>query len=109
MSVLEMVYGDVRYIYSDCTVTKAGASYDPTTDVVQWAFVPVGGTLSAAAWTTGSWETVSGVHTARILVAAVIGTADVTLPLGNYSAYYKVADSPETPRLPCGSISVQAA
>ena len=108
MSVLEMVYGDVRYIYSDCTVTKAGAPYDPTTDVVKWAFVLVGQPLSSATWTTGSWETVNGVHSARINVAAVVGSADVVLPLGNYTAYYQVTDSPESPRIPLGSVSIQA-
>ncbi len=110
MSVLEMVYGDVKYIYSDCTVTKAGVAYDPTTDVVKWAFLPVGSPLSGATWTTGSWETVGSVHSARILVAAVVGVgADIVLPIGNYTAYYQVTDSPEAPRIPCGTVSVQPA
>ena len=109
MSVLEMVYGDVKYIYSDCTVTKAGVAYDPTTDVVKWAFLPVGSPLSGATWTTGSWETVGTVYYARCLVGcgAAVG-GDVTLAAGTYTAYWKITDSPEIPIEPVGTVSVQA-
>jgi len=107
--VLELMSGELRYILSECDVTKAGVTYNPTSDVIKWAFVPLGTPVASATWATGSWETVGTVYYARCLVGcgAAVG-GDVTLAAGTYTAYWKITDSPEIPIEPVGTVSVQA-
>ena len=104
---LTLRYGECRYLLSECKAEKLDVAYDPSGDVVTWAFMPPGEKLSDATWTAGTWETVGSKHSARILVGAILAPgADIVLPIGKYAAYWWVTDSPEKPIEPCGHVTV---
>lgn len=93
-SVLSLQY--VRY---SITALVNGVPYNPTADVVQFAFTQTGVDPVSGDWKTGSWETVVGppqLYVARCLVGPA-GT--IALAKGTYNVYVKVTDSPEVPVL----------
>lgn len=97
LSVLSRVYLQVPV-----TVTAAGVAYNPTSDVVAFAFPTPGAAPSA--WTAGSWDTsISGGPVAQILVGPG-GT--VTLAKGRYTVWVKVTDNPEIPVEEVGLLNV---
>ena len=106
--MLKLISGELRYVLSECVAEKLGVDYDPSGDVVKWAFVAPGSAVSGATWTTGSWETVGTTHKARILIGAGAAVGgDKTLAVGTYDAYWKVTDSPEAPIESVGQIVVR--
>jgi hypothetical protein len=42
---LTLRYGECRYLLSECIAEKLDVAYDPSGDVVKWAFVPLGAKL----------------------------------------------------------------
>lgn len=107
-STLGMSHLATMYYLVPVTATKAGVSYNPTGDTVQFAFaatptyVPQSGD-----WVTGSWAT----NTASVLypysAQCLIGPSGTTaLGIGAYIVYLKVSDSPEIPVLIAGQLQV---
>jgi hypothetical protein len=106
--MIKLISGELRYVLSECVAEKLGVAYDPSGDVVKWAFVAPGSTVSAASWTAGTWETVGTNYKARILVGAGAAVGgDVTLAAGTYEAYWKVTDNPEAPIEHVGRVAVR--
>ena len=89
------------------TAVLDGAAHDPTTDTVEFAFVPPSATPSDADWTAGIWEpptsTDPTIHTAKILVGPWGGKA---LPRATYNAWLRVTDNPERPVLKVGKLEI---
>jgi hypothetical protein len=88
-----------QYYLVPVTATKAGASYNPTGDTVQFAFMPTPTQVPGGGdWVTGTWST----NTASVLfpysAQCLVGpSGTTTLGIGTYVAYVKVTDSPEIP------------
>lgn len=107
-STLGMSHLATLYYLVPVAATKAGASYNPTSDTVQFAFMPTPTQVPQSAdWQTGSWAT----NTASVLypynAQCLIGpSGTITLGIGTYIAYVKVSDSPETPVLIAGQLQV---
>jgi len=82
------------YVKVQVTATKAGATYNPTSDTVQIAFI--GDSLEPASgdWKSALWETIGSLYYAKILVGPG-GT--VTLAPGTYDPWVKITDNPEIP------------
>lgn len=99
---LEILSGSIEYVRTEIVVSKEGASYNPTADQVDFAFVAAGDDVDTASWTTGSWETAAARFYARCLVGA-----DVVLPEGTYSVYVKVSDAPEIPLKYVGQLAMR--
>lgn len=103
MATLTQLATSLMYVWQEINVSLiTGASYTPTSDTVQMAFVPqpsygpppdpVSGQFNAAIWGTGPGPT----YWAGCLVGPG-GT--VQLAAGSYVIAVKVTDSPEIPVL----------
>jgi hypothetical protein len=78
---------------------KAGAAYNPSSDTVQFAFMPqVTQVPQSGDWKTGSWEANASSLLYPWNAVCLIGPAGtVTLGTGVYVVYVKITDSPEIP------------
>src|SRR4051812_36719179 len=88
---------DKRYILVPVSIKADGVNFDPTSDVVQMAFITDSATAPVTGdWKSASWEAGGGtgnVYYARCLVGPA-GT--VTLAAGLYFVWVKIVDNPET-------------
>ena len=89
-----------------------GTAFDPTVDVVQFAFIGLYATTqqaadypptSATVWTNGEWDP-NATSTATILIGQ--DNDALTLAVGSYQVWMRVIDSPEVPVLWCGPMIV---
>jgi hypothetical protein len=97
-----------EYILVPVQATKNGASYNPTGDVVQFAFMPTPTQLPGVSdWVAGSWDT-SSVNTLYPYTAkCLVGPSGAeTLGTGTYVIYLKITDNPEIPVLVGGQLQV---
>lgn len=84
-------------------VTQAGVPYNPTGDVVQFAFVV--GSSYPATWYQGSWTTnLQGIYIAQCLVGPA--NSGVVLLPATYVVWIKITDNPEIPVRSAGSIQI---
>lgn len=98
LSVLATEYVKSRVIaYVGCNL------YNPTSDVVEAAFVAPGVTPTGADWKVGSWETCGDAYYARLLV----GPAGPNVyPVGSYVMWLRITDAPEVPVLKVGTLRI---
>jgi hypothetical protein len=98
-----------EYVYCDVRAMDVALVGDPSTDAIEFAFVEdlAASPNASATWTAGSWVAGGGpaVWTARCLVGP---SGDVSmLQLGHtYSVWLRFTDSPETPIVRSGTVSV---
>lgn len=107
-STLTISHLSTEYILIPISVTKAGDPFNPTSDEVQFAFMPNPVQQPGMSdWVTGEWDTdTSNIiypYNAKCLVGP---TGTITLGTGAYSIYVKVFDDPETPVLVAGQLIV---
>ncbi len=102
---MQLSHLSTQYVHVPVQGSVNNAPIDPTTDIVQFAFV-ANGVGPPITWYVGAWDTGSSgpVYTARILVGPVNG--DVVLSIGSYAVYVKISDSPEVPVLPAGNLDI---
>jgi hypothetical protein len=84
------------YVQVGITVLSP-SGYDPTGDVVQFAFTPATyPETSPSVWYIGSWATFPG---PSYWAQCLVGPANdgVSLAIGTYQAWVKIIDSPEVP------------
>ena len=88
--------------------TLAGASYNPTADVVQMAFMPSATQVPQSAdWQSALWATVTGNLVYPYAAYCLVGPGGTTNPgIGTYVIYLKVADNPEIPVLIAGQLQI---
>lgn len=75
-----------------------GVTYNPTADVVQFAFMPqpANANPGLSDWHTGSWATTGSItYLAQVLVGPA--NSGVSLVAGVYNVWIKITDSPEVP------------
>ena len=102
-----------QYISVAVTATYTdGSTFDPTSDLVNFAFIGPYATTSQAAdypptsstvWNSGSWDT-NLASTAHILLGP--GNSALTLSPGAYQVWLQILDDPEQPVLWCGPMVV---
>ena len=83
-----------QYLQIPVTATLDGASYDPTGDMVSFAFTTIGASPGPGDWNGGRWVTSNG-YLAQILIGP--RNYGVALPAGVYQIWLSVTDSPEAP------------
>lgn len=90
------------------SVTKLGVPYNPTSDVVQFAFLAQATqTPQPSDWVTGSWASDPSNVLYPQSAVCVIGTGGtITLGVGRYMVYVRVYDSPEIPVSYCGYLTI---
>ena len=98
----------LQYVYLPVAATVAGAPYNPTSDPVQWAFMPTPTQVPQNAdWQTASWDTVTTNIIFPYAAKCLVGPAGtIALGIGTYICYLKVTDSPEIPVLIGGQLQV---
>jgi phosphoserine aminotransferase len=95
-----------EYVIIPVNATKSGTSYNPTNDVVQFAFVAnPSGTPSSSQWVSGSWD-VSNNAVYPYLAQCLVGTAGTILGQGTYIMWMKIFDNPETPVQQVGTLTI---
>lgn len=101
----------LQYVQAAVTATVGGNPLNPTTDVVQFAFTTGGANPVnpvSGDWKTGSWDGAQprppgNAYLAQCLVGPG-GT--VALTPGIYTMWIKVLDSPETPVINVGLLTI---
>lgn len=103
----------LEYVKARVQATVGGnASYNPTGDVVQFAFVARQAEPVTSDWVTGAWETENVVTpngTTQIYRAlGLVGPGGKVLARGLYDVYVKIVDNPEVPVRFVGILEVGA-
>lgn len=93
------------YVQVAVSATISGVLYNPTSDVVQMAFMTGVKRPTNTDWKTGSWETAPGpTYFAQVLVGP---TGTITLTVGQYTVWLKIIDNPEVPVASVGTLTVE--
>lgn len=94
-----------EYVQVPVAATAAGVAINPTTDVVQFAFMATG-SPGTTDWKLGSWQTIApNTYLAQCLVGP--GSGGVPLTAGTtYSIWIKVTDNPEVPVRQVGLLKI---
>lgn len=88
--------------------SQNGAAYNPTGDVVQFAFMPTPVQVPVSSdWITGGWDSVPTnllyPYSAKCLVGP---SGSVNLGIGTYIVYIKITDNPEIPVIIAGQLQI---
>ncbi|MEU5596683.1 hypothetical protein [Streptomyces sp. NPDC020298] len=96
-----------EYVQAEVTVNVQGQPYNPTADVVEFAFASVGGRPST--WYAGGWDgtaSIPGTNSYRAQVLVGPSSGGPALSPGRYAVWIRVTDSPERPVIPVGQLNV---
>lgn len=107
MITLTQAASSTELVQFQVAATLDGAAYNPTSDAVAVAFVPVTSPLPSAPapgsglWNAASWETDSG-YSVTYWASVLIGPENggIALTAGAYIAFVKITDSPAVPIRP---------
>lgn len=96
-----------EYVQAAVQATVQGQPYNPTGDVVEFAFTTVSGRPST--WYAGGWDgtsPISGSAAYRAQVLVGPGSSGPTLTPGQYTVFIRITDNPEQPVIPIGQLAV---
>lgn len=87
------------YVQVPVTASGTAGAYNPTGDMVQFAFTPATYPVTEpSAWVTGSWSVFPGpAYWAQCLVGPLNG--GTALSIGTYQVWVRITDNPEIPVL----------
>jgi len=97
----------LQYVQASVQATVQGEPYNPTADVVEFAFTDVSGRPTT--WYPGVWDgtgPISGSTAYRAQVLVGPGGTGPTLAPGKYAVFIRITDNPEQPVLPVGQLAV---
>jgi hypothetical protein len=106
--VIGMSHLSTEYVIIPVSATKSGLPYNPTGDVVKFAFMPTPTQVPQVSdWVSGSWDT----DTTNVLypyaAKCLVGPAGITtLGIGTYIIYLQITDNPEVPVLIGGQLQI---
>lgn len=96
-----------EYLFQPVYVTSLGQPYDPTGDLVQFAFKPPNVPPASGDWLSGAWwagQQPDGAWTAEVLVGPE-NNGNILTP-GIYAIWLKVTDNPEVPVRVTGQLEI---
>lgn len=91
-----------EYVRVPVAATVNNAPYNPTGDVVQFAFT-TGANPVSGDWHTGSWDSTDSPYVAQCLVGP---GGVVSLAVGTWIIWIKITDNPEVPVRSVGQLSI---
>ena len=96
-----------QYVQADIAATLQGQPYNPTADLVEFAFTTANDRPTT--WYTGGWDgtnTIPGssAYRAQVLVGPV--STGPTLAPGTYTVWIRITDNPEQPIIPVGQLNI---
>lgn len=102
-----MSTASLQYVNVPVNATKSGAPYNPTGDVVQFAFLlSIAGTPQSSDWVSGNWVTLPNYNYPYACQCLVGPGGTTTLAAGLYVIWVKITDSPEIPVLIAGQLKI---
>lgn len=102
-----MSHLSTEYVLVPISAVKAGVSYNPTGDVVQFAFMPTATQVPQVSdWVAGSWDSVPTDVIYPYVAKCLIGPGGTVLGIGTYIIYLKITDNPEIPVLIGGQVEI---
>ena len=98
-----------QYYLVPVAATTAGTSHNPTSDTVQFAFMPQATQVPGVSdWAQGSWQTVPTNIIYPYAARCLVGPSGTVNPgIGTYYVYCQITDSPEIPALITGILQIQ--
>ena len=108
-SVIGISQLSTEYVIFPVAATNSGSSYNPSADLVQFAFMPTPTQVPQLSdWVDGAWEPVPSNILYPYQALCLVGpSGDITLGIGTYVVYLKITDHPEIPVLIGGYLQVQ--
>lgn len=91
-----------EYIRVPVTASVNNAPYNPSGDVVQFAFT-TGANPTSGDWHPGLWDSVIGPYVAQCLIGPAGGVA---LAVGTWVIWVKITDNPEVPVRSVGQLVI---
>ena len=103
-----MSHLSTQYIFIPVNVTENGSLYNPTSDTVQFAFMPTATQVPQSGdWIAGSWNAVAANILYPYQAKCLVGPAGtITLGIGTYIIYVRITDNPEIPVLISGQLQI---
>jgi hypothetical protein len=103
-----MSHLSTQYYLVPVAASTSGTSYNPTSDSVQFAFMPQATRVPENSdWVSGSWQTVPTNIIYPYAARCLVGPSGTVNPgIGTYYAYCKITDNPEIPVLICGQLQI---
>jgi len=101
--MLTISAASLEYVPARVTAISHGKPYDPTGDVVEFAFTTPGTSLVGAHWYAGSWDgtdPLPGTGTEYVAVCMIGPGGTTQLAPGQYQVSVRITDSPEIPAKP---------
>jgi hypothetical protein len=95
------------FVQASVRASVQGEPYNPTADVVEFAFTEVSG--RPVTWYSGGWDgtgPISGSTAYRAQVLVGPGSTGPTLTPGMYTVFIRITDNPEQPVIPVGQLTV---
>lgn len=96
-----------QFVPAQVEATVAGQPYNPTVDVVEFAFTAIGGRPET--WYPGGWDgtqPIPGTNAYRAQVLVGPGSNGPVLTAGKYAVFIRITDNPEQPVIPVGQLNV---
>ncbi|MET7746196.1 hypothetical protein [Streptomyces sp. NPDC005385] len=96
-----------EYVEAEVTATVQGLAYDPTSDLVEFAFTAIG--ARPGTWYTGGWDgtqPIPGTNAYRAQVLVGPSSAGPVLAKGKYTVWIRITDNPEQPVIAYGQLTV---
>ncbi|MGW5477700.1 hypothetical protein [Streptomyces sp. NPDC004008] len=96
-----------EYVQALVDITVGTQPYNPTVDVVEFAFTAVN--ERPVTWYTGAWDGTSplpGTTTYRAQILIGPGSPGPTLAPGKYQVWIRITDNPEQPVISFGWLSI---
>lgn len=102
-----MSSASLQYVIVPVNATKAGVTFNPTGDTVQFAFLTtISATPQTSDWVSGSWITLPNLSYPYAAQCLVGPGGTKTLGAGLYVIWVKIIDSPEIPVLIAGQLKI---
>lgn len=97
-----------EYVVIPVRVSKAGVPYNPTSDAVQFAFMPTSVQQPQVSdWVSGNWDSVPTNIIYPYNAKCLVGPSGSTvLTLGTYVVYMKITDNPAVPVRVAGQLGI---
>jgi len=97
-----------EFVPAAVTATVAGASVNPTGDVVEFAFTGIDAKPATGDWVLGSWDGTQPRPPGTSYIAhCLVGPGGtIQLAAGRYQMWVRITDNPEVPVIPFGLLNI---
>lgn len=92
------------YLPVNVTALLGGSPFNPTSSVVQFAFIAGPNEPQTSDWHNGAWASTNAPYVAQILIGPANG--GLVLPLGSYIIWVKVISNPQVPVFSVGTLEI---